>query len=308
MREELMHHVDDFIDYIYFKNSHSDNTAESYRRDLVQFVDYLEHEHISSFDDVTYPIVLNYISTIQYGDKMLSNRSIARKCSALRSFYSFLEEHEYVSDNPFVQAKLGKSKRKLPDFLFVEEVDNLLDNIDLSDAMGIRNRALLEMMYACGLRVSEAVNLQIGDIDFHDNFVRIMGKGKKERIVPFYDSLSEFLQNYISETRASIMLQNNQDHKYMFVNLKGNKLTSRGIQYILNEQVKKSGLMGSVHPHTLRHSFATHLLDGGCDLRMVQELLGHSSLSTTQIYVHTTTAKLKDSYFHTHPRAKLSKK
>lgn len=297
--------IDSFVDFIFLKNSHSENTAESYRRDLEQFAAYLRKEHIASYDEVTYPIVSNYVSQLRYGDAMLSSRSIARKCSALRSFYSYLEERSVVHDNPFIQLKLGKNKRKLPDFLFVDEIDCLLDSIDLSTEMGIRNRVLLEFIYACGLRVSEARDLQVSAIDFDERFVRILGKGKKERIVPFYDDIGIRLNEYIHTTRQDIMLRNNIQHDYVFISMKGEQLTSRGIQYILNEQVKRSGLTNTVHPHTLRHSFATHLLDGGCDLRVVQELLGHSSLSTTQIYVHTTTNKLKESYFKTHPRAKM---
>lgn len=297
--------IDSFVDFIFLKNSHSENTAESYRRDLEQFAAYLRKEHIASYDEVTYPIVSNYVSQLRYGDAMLSSRSIARKCSALRSFYSYLEERSVVHDNPFIQLKLGKNKRKLPDFLFVDEIDCLLDSIDLSTEMGIRNRVLLEFIYACGLRVSEARDLQVSAIDFDERFVRILGKGKKERIVPFYDDIGIRLNEYIQTTRQDIMLRNNIQHDYVFISMKGEQLTSRGIQYILNEQVKRSGLTNTVHPHTLRHSFATHLLDGGCDLRVVQELLGHSSLSTTQIYVHTTTNKLKESYFKTHPRAKM---
>ena len=304
MSEDVLNEwVNSFVDYIYMKNSHSDHTADSYRRDLMQFVDFLKRENISSFNDVTYPIVLNFISEIRYGSKMLNNRSIARKCSALRSFCSYLEERKIVIENPFIQVKLGKNKRKLPDFLFVDEIDNLFESIDISNEMGMRNRVLLELIYASGLRVSEAANLCVGDIDLDECFVRVLGKGKKERIVPFYESIRDLLRTYLQTTRTEIMLKNNQHHNYLFVSLKGEQLTTRGIQYILNEQVKRSGLSNSVHPHTLRHSFATHLLDGGCDLRIVQELLGHSSLSTTQIYVHTTTQKLKVSYFKTHPRA-----
>ena len=304
-RDILIEYVNNFIEYVYMRNSHSEHTADSYKRDLIQFVDYLTKENLLNFDLVTYQVVLNYISEIRYGSTILNNRTIARKCSALRSFYTYLEERSLVNDNPFIQVKIGKLKRKLPDFLFVNEVDYLLDNISLDSNMGLRNRVLLEFIYACGLRVSEAVDLQINDIDFHDNFVRILGKGKKERIVPFYESISELLKQYINTTRNELMLLNNKSHQYVFVSMKGDKLTARGIQYILNEQVKRSGLMNTVHPHTLRHSFATHLLDGGCDLRVVQELLGHSSLSTTQIYVHTTTQKLKDSYFKSHPRSKI---
>lgn len=297
--------IESFLEYKYLMKSGSEHTKDSYRRDLIQFASYLESEHLD-YKEVTYQVILTYLSKIRFENaKPLSNKTIARKVSALRSFYAYLQQKEVVGNNPFIQVKSGKLKRKLPDFLFEEEVDMLLDAIDESNEMGIRNRAMLELMYACGMRVSEVVGLRLDNIDFTERYVRIVGKGKKERIVPFYEEIGERVWKYVLGVRDDILTRNNQKHNYVFVSMKGEQLTTRGIQYILNEQVKRAGLTMQVHPHTLRHSFATHLLDHGCDLRIVQEFLGHSSLSTTQIYVHTTTGKLKEAYFAAHPRSKI---
>ena len=297
--------MESFLEYKYLVNSRSEHTKDSYRRDLVQFAQYLDAEHLD-YKEVTYQVIIKYLSVIRNEkSKPLSNKTIARKVSALRSFYQYLQQKEVVSSNPFIQVKSGKLKRKLPDFLFEEEIDMLLDGIDENEDMGIRNRAMLELMYACGLRVSEVVGLQLSNIDFTERYVRVIGKGSKERIVPFYEGIGERVWEYVLGVRADLMAKNNQSHDFVFVSMTGNKLTTRGVQYILNEQVRRCGLTLQVHPHTLRHSFATHLLDHGCDLRIVQEFLGHSSLSTTQIYVHTTTGKLKEAYFAAHPRSKL---
>lgn len=297
--------IESFLDYKYLMNSRSEHTKDSYRRDLMQFSSFLDKEHLD-FKEVTYQIILNYLSEIRFvNGKVLTNKTIARKVSALRSFYQYLQQKEVVNDNPFIQVKSGKIKRKLPDFLFEEEIEMLLEGIDEETEMGIRNRALLELIYACGLRVSEAANLKLENIDFTERYIRVTGKGNKERIVPFYEAIGNRVWEYCLGVRSDLMSKNNQSHDYVFVSMTGNKLTTRGIQYILNEQVKRCGLSFQVHPHTLRHSFATHLLDHGCDLRIVQEFLGHSSLSTTQIYVHVTTGKLKEAYFAAHPRSKM---
>lgn len=297
--------MESFLEYKYLVNSRSEHTKNSYRRDLVQFAQYLDTEHLD-YKEVTYQIIISYLTRIRNeSSKPLSNKTIARKVSALRSFYQYLQQKDVVTSNPFIQVKSGKLKRKLPDFLFEEEIDMLLDGIDESDDMGIRNRAMLELMYACGLRVSEVVSLTLSNIDFTERYVRVIGKGSKERIVPFYEGIGERVWEYVLGVRADLLAKNNQNHDFIFVSMTGNKLTPRGVQYILNEQVRRCGLTLQVHPHTLRHSFATHLLDHGCDLRIVQEFLGHSSLSTTQIYVHTTTGKLKEAYFASHPRSKL---
>lgn len=215
-----------------------------------------------------------------------------------------MNEYGILSANPFVLVKLGSVRRQVPEFLFYDELDALFDSIDIETAAGLRDRAMFELIYACGLRVSEAAALKISDLDFSECIVHILGKGNKERVVPFHDVAKEFLLRYLREVRP---LWCADDHAFVFVNQHGRPLTSRGIQYILDQTVKKSGLMLRVHPHMLRHSFATHMLDNGADLRLVQELLGHASLSTTQIYTHVTRERLKNAYNSAFPRAKVSK-
>lgn len=298
-----------FLDHILQKNSGSLQTKDAYQRDIDEFFCYLSGESISNLEEVDRIIVANYIAFLRTKngvDGTIKNNSVARKLSTLRSFYRYLNEYMGVSENPFLYVKSPKKGKRIPAFLFYDEMISLLESCDLQTDLGIRNRALLEIMYACGLRVSESSQLTLSNIDFQDQIIRIVGKGDKERIVPFYDEAKLYLQKYIDEVRTKWIP--NQLHDYVFINTKGEQLTSRGIQYILDQQVKKSGLLMKVHPHMLRHSFATHLLDNGADLRVVQELLGHSSLSTTQIYVHVSQERLKNAYQMAHPRAKYQKK
>ena len=194
---------------------------------------------------------------------------------------------------------MGKKEKKIPEFLFYDEMIELLESIPLDTDENIRNRAMFEMMYACGLRVSEVVSLKIDDIDLNDQIVRVVGKGSKERIIPFYDEAKEYLILYLNKVRKKMCTDKERN---CFLNLKGQPLTTRGVQYILDKVVLKSGLLLKVHPHMFRHSFATHLLDNGADLRIVQELLGHSNLSTTQIYTHVSKEHLKNTYKKAFPR------
>lgn len=290
--EELL---DQFLDYITVVNSGSKFTAESYGRDLKRYIDFLKREGIEDFSKTDRFVVLgylNYLRTSKDFDKPLSNRTISRNLSSLRSFYRFLNEKQITDSNPFLAVKIAVEKNKLPDYLFEDEIDLLMKCFDLSDDMGYRNRALFETMYGCGLRVSEAVNLKVEDIDFSNHILHIVGKGSKARIVPFYDMIYELLKNWLVR-RADYITEN---HSYVFVNTNGRQLTTRGVEYILNKTVSDNSLPFSVHPHTLRHSFATHLLDSGVDIRIVQELLGHQNLSTTQIYTHITVEKLRETY------------
>ena len=233
----------------------------------------------------------------------LKNSSIARKLSSLRSMFRYFNQYTDIINNPFIYVKMPKQAKKIPEFLFYNEVVTLLDSFDTSKKEEVRNRLLIEIMYGCGLRVSEVCSLQINDIDFAQGYIRICGKGDKERIVPFYNALGLNLKNYIQNIRPFWVKDLHSN--YVFVNQRGTPLTSRGVQYIVNKAVVNAGLNIHVHPHMLRHSFATHLLDNGADLRVVQELLGHSSLSTTQIYVHVTQERLKSVYEKAHPRAKM---
>ncbi len=232
---------------------------------------------------------------------MLKDTSISRKISTLRSFFKYLQRTYGISNDPLLGVKSFKQKRKIPDFLFYDEIVLLLDSLGDSD-LQYRDRVMFELMYACGLRVSELCDLKVSDINLADNYIYVReAKGAKSRYVPFYDDLTLKISSYLTRVRLNLTTSNNE---YLFVNNKGDKLTSRGVQYRLDLAAKNAGISMKVHPHMLRHSFATHLLDNGADLRIVQELLGHTSLSTTQIYTHVSQEKLKEVYYNAHPRNK----
>lgn len=289
-------YLEDFLVYISSVNSGSENTMDNYQRDIRKFMDFLASEGVSDLRQADRYVVMGYVNKLRtqtINGKQLSSRSVARNISSLRSFYRYLSEMNIVETNPFVSIKISTPKNKLPDYLFEDEIDTLMSCFDLNDDLGYRNRAIFETMYGCGLRVSEVVNLKISDIDFGNQVLRIIGKGSKARIVPFYQIINDLLKHYLKEIRPKYV---GTEHEYVFVNRNGKKLTTRGVEYLLDRVVIENGLTFKIHPHTLRHSFATHLLDAGVDLRIVQELLGHSNLSTTQIYTHITTEHLKEVY------------
>ena len=289
--------IEKFIEYHSQMNTNSEHSKDAYRRDLFHFKDFLCEQNIN-YDEVDRQLILNYISYMRLIHN-LKNSSISRKLSSLRCFYRYLAQYHGLQGFPFAMVRIGVKEKKIPEFLFYDEMINLLESISLDNDEDIRNRAMFEMMYACGLRVSEVANLSINDIDLDEQIVRIIGKRKKERIVPFYDAAKECLELYLKEVRPKKAAT---DNDICFLNHRGEKLTSRGIQYILDKVVIKSGLFLKVHPHMFRHSFATHLLDNGADLRVVQELLGHDNLSTTQIYTHVTTNKIRKIYEKAFPR------
>lgn len=294
-----------FLTYIDQLNTGSQHTHQAYERDVNDFIAFLQREGITSFDDVDRIVVMNYIADLrlrmgQMGQ--MKNTSIARKLSSLRSLYRYLNEYIGMQENPFLYVKSPKISRRIPEFLFYDEMETFLSGFDMNDPVGLRNRAMFEIMYACGLRVSEVVALQIDDIDFSDQVLHITGKGDKQRIVPFYDLAKEILARYLHEVREAWM--GSEHHRTVFINQRGKGLTSRGVQYLMQKQADALAMPINIHPHMFRHSFATHLLDNGADLRLVQELLGHSSLSTTQIYVHVSQDRLKRVYEQAHPRAK----
>lgn len=303
LNKENQEYLTRFLQFIAQQYSNSDHTGAAYKRDVEKFLLYLQKEAIM-LDQVDRIAVANYIIHMreEYGrNGFLKNATIARKLSALRSFYRYLNEYIGVPNNPFLYFKTPKKGKRIPEFLFYDEMDAFLNAIDIQTKAGIRDRAMFELMYASGLRVSETANLMLDDIDFHDQILRIKGKGSKERLVPFYDLANEWLSTYIEQARSEWMVH--ETHSYVFVNQRGKQLTARGIQYRMQQIADQSQLHVHVHPHMFRHSFATHLLDHGADLRVVQELLGHTSLSTTQIYVHVTQDRLKHTYIHAHPRA-----
>lgn len=297
MEKEIEH----FLDKLAIQKQYSAHTIEAYQRDLKEFTSYLMQEAIDGYQDVDYQVLRGYLGKLY--DDQLEPSSIARKLSSLRSFFDYLLKENLIADNPMLLIHAPKQAKRNPDFLFYEEIETLLDKIDTSTTLGIRNRAILELMYASGLRASEVVQLQLGDIDVNRMLVKILGKGKKERYVPFHELALETLQRYLKEARPELMLKAKEKHQVVFVNKNGNPLTTRGLRDIIDRVALETGLGRHLHPHTIRHTFATHLLDQGAELRLVQEMLGHENLSTTQIYTHVSKEKLKKTYLSAHPLA-----
>ncbi|AYV34895.1 tyrosine-type recombinase/integrase [Erysipelothrix amsterdamensis] len=283
--EEL---VMDFMRHIAITNTSSEHTNVAYERDIRQFLDFIEGQAVHEVDRL---MAYDYLNMLY--DSNLSSSSVARKISTLRSFYKFLQINHGLTDNPFQQIKIKRQGRHLPHFLMFDEIETLLLSCDES-VLGVRNQVMIELMYACGLRVSEVVDLQIHDLDLTERSLRVIGKGNKERQLFFYESLVPKLWSYLNLYRPQF--PNVSDTEAVFLNQRGKPLTPRGIQHILEHQGKTAGLRMKLHPHMLRHSFATHLLDNGASLRVVQTLLGHESLSTTQIYTHVSMQKIKEVY------------
>lgn len=295
--------LDQFIAYIKIANSGSDKTAQAYYRDIKRFIDYLEKEDINDFKAVDKSVVFDYVELLRSGNitkGKLNNNSFNRNLSALRSFYHYLNRFMNVENNPFIAFKSTKKEVKLPEFLTYDEIDRMLNALDENDENDLRDKAILSLLYASGLRLSELTSLCLNNINFIDDYVIVIGKGNKQRLIPFYEECHDILIKYIDEVR--IKYQKDDDH--LFLNKNGKALSNRYIQKIIDSIAIKANINKNVHPHMIRHSFATHLLDNGADLRVVQELLGHENLSTTQIYTHVTIDKLKKIINDAHPRSK----
>lgn len=287
-----------FMTYIKLEKNYSPLTASNYEQDLLQFFAFLQREGVSRLEDVEYVHARLFVTQLYNEQK--ARATISRKISAIRSFFRFLNKEFELDDAAFQALYHPKKESRLPRFFYEEELTALFAASEGDDNQSIRNMALLELLYATGIRVSELTSLRLQDIDFTLDIIRVMGKGRKERYVPFGHYAHEALQRYITETRAKLV---KSEHSHVFVNLRGGELTARGVRFILNEMVKKANMHGVIYPHMLRHTFATHLLNNGADLRTVQELLGHSSLSSTQVYTHVTKEHLRNTYMNAHPRA-----
>lgn len=286
-------YIDKYLEYLLYQKKYSENTITSYEEDLEFFKKYLEENKIN-FLKVDYAVIRKFYN---YMDNLgFSKSTISRKVSSLRSFYKYLARNNYICYNPFSLTKGPKKDKLLPKFLYYNELEELFNVCKLDNLYGIRDRLILEMLYATGMRVGELESVKINDINFYDNSIKILGKGNKERIVYFGEYAREILDLYLSKRKDRC--------KYLFINNHGNKLTSRGISYILNKIIDKTSLNTKISPHMIRHTFATHMLNEGCDLLTVQELLGHESLRATQVYTHITNDRLKDVYLKAHPRNK----
>ena len=297
--------VDGFLRYLSVEKDCSDHTISAYRRDLKDFYVFVKTINSVPASRKKMPdehIIRRYLAGLQ--EKGLARTSVLRKIASLRSFFNYMVREDFIKDSPMTGILSPKSRRKLPDILGVKEITSLLESISDNDLGALRDRAILEILYSSGIRVRELTGMDINRVDFSAKFMRVLGKGKKERLVPIGDPAIKSLKRYL-QTRMTV--RNNKvkdaDRNALFQNLKGGRLTPRSVERILKKYQIRSGVMKSITPHTLRHSFATHMLDGGADLRCVQELLGHKNLSTTQIYTHLTTERLKQIYEKAHPRA-----
>ncbi len=297
----------EYINYLRSIKNYSENTISSYENDILDFKNFIHGEKLAK-DIVTIKPnnkKLGQRYETYLSGKDLSASSIHRKISSLSSFYNFLIKEELININPFLNVDEPKIPKRLPEIISNNEILMLFNVCDKSNKLGMRNYCLLGFLYGCGLRVSELCNLQISDIDFVDRTVKIKGKGSKDRIVIIYEDLIMELKNYLTNFRP-LILYNSKDEsiRNVFLNKNGTKLTRVGVRKILEGLVKKCGETYHISPHMLRHSFATALLEGGADIRSVQELLGHESLSTTQIYTSVTYETIRKSYSLAHPRAR----
>jgi len=285
-------YIEKFIRYLDIEKNYSRHTILNYKLDLEHFKNFLGE---LSLEKVDYLILRKYLAALK--EKNLKSRSVSRRLSALRSFFKFLIREGLLKNNPVASLSSPKQDKPLPLFLTEEEVTKLIEAAQPKDERGLRDRAVMETFYSTGIRVSELVGLNIEDIDFIGGVAKVMGKGKKERIVPIGDIALSTIRAYLERRKKHIEAQ------ALFLNKSGRRITDRGVRNIIDKYIRMAGIKQGVSPHTLRHSFATHLLDRGADLRSVQELLGHVNLSTTQIYTHLTTEKLKKVYDKAHPRA-----
>jgi len=291
-----MKEVDNFLKYLEGKG-YSYYTISSYKTDLEHFLTYSKNKKLEEID---YIYLRGYLQVLY--SKKYSSRSIGRHISSLKSFFKYLMQNNIINKNPLVLISSPKLEKKLPNYLNYKDLEILFSIPNQEDVLGLRNALILELLYSCGIRVSELVNIKLSDIDFDNNRIFIIGKGSKERFVLYGNVCRDLLNKYLINSRNVLLKKNNE---YLLLNKFGNKITDRAIRMIIDDIVKKSSLKLNISPHTLRHTFATHLLNEGADLKIVQELLGHENISTTGIYTHVSNERLRKVYLDNHPRAKF---
>ncbi|RSL32028.1 site-specific tyrosine recombinase XerD [Salibacterium salarium] len=291
--------ISDFIHYCQVEKGLSENTIRSYQRDLNHYIIHLQENNITNVQHIERSHIVDFLYSLKENGR--STSTIARTISSVRAFHQFLLRNQRSSKDPSELIEIPKGEQKLPDVLSTTEIDALLTASDGTTAFARRNKAMLELMYATGLRVSELCSLETGDIHLQMGFVHCMGKGNKERIIPLGKVAADAVESYVNKGRPYLMKK--KRHDILFVNHHGNSLSRQGFWKILKETSQRAHINKKLTPHTLRHSFATHLLENGADLRAVQEMLGHADISTTQVYTHVSNHKLKDVYLNYHPRA-----
>ena len=291
-----MKYLEEYMHYLKYEKNYSEMTIDSYERDILEYLEFCDRSNINVIK-AKYNDISSFLRTIDSREKA---STLARKISSLRGFYNFLISLNYLENNPCSLVKTPRKEKKLPRFFYYNELEELFKVPDMTTPLGQRDRLLLEVLYASGVRVSELVNIKLKDIDNMD--IRIFGKGAKERIAHIGEYAKEVLDIYLKDGYITL---NKKDSEYLFLNNNGGKLSVRGVRYLLDNIIEKTTVNKKISPHMLRHSFATHLLNEGCDILSVQELLGHESLSATAIYTHVTTDRLKEVYYKAHPRAKM---
>jgi integrase/recombinase XerD len=301
--QRFEHLVLDFLAYLEFERGLSRNTLEAYRTDLLQFGRFLARRDLSALEAGPGDVA-DFLAELAAGDverPPASTATVHRKTACLRSFYRHVRREGLLDTDPTATLSPPRRSRKLPHVLTRGEIDRLLSQPRGTEPAALRDRALLELMYACGLRASEAIGLELTDVDLEERVLRARGKGSKERVVPIGQAAVQALRTYLQRGRPGLVKGAPEAH--VFVNFRGGALTRQGLYKIVRRHAVTAGLADRISPHTLRHTFATHLLAGGCDLRSVQEMLGHADVSTTQLYTHLSSQRLKDVYFRAHPRA-----
>lgn len=289
--------VNEFLEYLEYEKNYSNYTIINYQDDLEDFLLFIE-EKKKELKEIDYNVIRKYLNVLY--DKKYSNKTISRHISTLRSFYKYLKKKNLIETNPMTLISNPKLEKKLPKVLSYGEIDAVLNSLDDGSILGHRNTLILELLYATGVRVSELVNIKEKDIDYSKREIHILGKGNKERIVLFGSRCEELLLLYKKKSYPELNIKNTD---YFLLGVRGNKINERQVRTIVDDAVAKAGMKLHISPHVLRHTFATHMLNEGADLRSVQQLLGHESLSTTTIYTHVSNERLRNVYLHTHPRA-----
>lgn len=294
----MKEHLRSYLHYITLEKNLSENTVLSYKLNLNRYLDYLESKRIKNADDINEETITEFLRTLS--ELLLSAKSISQNISVIKGFHKFLFGDGLVKSDPTQNLTKPKIRKSLPEVLTQNEVDLILKQPDTSGRLGLRDKAILETMYATGMRVSETLTVKQSDINFSDGFVRVFGKGSKERLVPIGRSAITWIKKYQAEVRVNLANENSKD--VLFLNARGKPMSRMAIWDIVDKYSRKARIEKAVHPHTFRHSFATHLLEGGADLRAVQEMLGHSDISTTEIYTHIDREYLKEVHRTFHPR------
>ena len=292
-------HINKFIEYLEYEKGYSKKTIINYEKDLELFNNYLKQEKITKIEIINHNTIRKYLTNLH--DKNYKSKTIARKISTLRSFFKYNLKTKTIKTNPMTLISNPKQEKTLPKYLKYEDLEKMINSIDTSSKEGIQNKLIIELLYSTGIRVSELVNIKLKDIKIKENQITILGKGNKERIVLFGKVAKTVLEQYIKEYKE--YYQGNIINEYLLINKKGKPLTTNKIELIVKKITRECSLKHNISPHTLRHTFATHMLENGADLKTVQELLGHKNLKTTAIYTHVTNERLKHVFINSHPRA-----